>query len=348
MQDNKKIVGIVYAYDTGDEYNLVKDLGVRWIRLNIPFPWSDKMFGTLSDDYNLCKKQFMEAHENGMLVMPSTPGMGGFTFDEKLGKTHWHDSFPDFAGVKGSKNYYEQVAATTKFICEDLGELASDLWQCMNEIDIPVFSNDYPDEIIANTARASAEGIVSANPQARCGINLSQYYNRGVYIADLVYRPGHVFKYIGVDQYFGSWQEKTVEAWTDVIDALYARYQLPVLVNEWGYSSGGRLTAVHPDPNDLPIGWPDVCYVKSWFHEVEGGHTPEVQAEYLRRGHEIFASHPHVLGSFMFCWRDAHHCYHCGQSECPAECFWGIVDLNCKPKPAYYAVKKAIAEYYRK
>lgn len=348
MQEYKKIVGIVYAYDTGDEYDMVKDLGIRWIRLNIPFPWSDKMFGTLSDEYVLCKQQFIEAHENGMLIMPSTPGMGGFTFDEKLGKTCWHDSFPDFAGVKGTRVYYEQVAAATKFICEDLGDLASDMWQCMNEIDITVFSNDYPDEIIANTARASAEGIVSANPKAGCGINLSQYYDRGVYMADLVYRPGHAFKYIGVDQYFGSWQEKTVEAWTDVIDALYAHYQLPVLANEWGYSSGGSLAAVHPDPNDLPIGWPDVCYVKSWFHEVEGGHTPEVQAEYLRRGHEIFANHPHVLGSFMFCWRDAHHCYHCGQSECPAECFWGIVDLDCKPKPAYYAVKKAIAEYYHK
>jgi hypothetical protein len=71
-----------------------------------------------------------------------------------------------------------------------------------------------------------------------------------------------------------------------------------------------------------------------------------VQAEYFQRGHEIFAKHPHVLGSFMFCWRDAHNCYHCGQEECPAECFWGIVDKDCVPKPAYYAVKDAIAKYY--
>ncbi|MFV0400375.1 MAG: hypothetical protein ACK5LX_07105 [Oscillospiraceae bacterium] len=48
----------------------------------------------------------------------------------------------------------------------------------------------------------------------------------------------------------------------------------------------------------------------------------------------------------MFCWKDAKHCYHCGQTECPAECFWGIVDNDGEPKAAYYAVKKAIAEYY--
>lgn len=87
--------------------------------------------------------------------------------------------------------------------------------------------------------------------------------------------------------------------------------------------------------------------MKKWFHEAKGGHTPEVQADYFRRGHRIFAQHPHCLGSFMFCWRDAYHCYHCGASDCPAECYWGIVDTQCRPKPAYYAVKEALAEYYK-
>lgn len=40
------------------------------------------------------------------------------------------------------------------------------------------------------------------------------------------------------------------------------------------------------------------------------------------------------------------HCYHCGQSDCPSECYWGIVDSNKQPKAAYRAVKEAIARYY--
>jgi arabinogalactan endo-1,4-beta-galactosidase len=342
-----KIIGIVYAYDAGDEFDMVKDLGVRWIRLNISFPWSDKMYGTLSDEYRDQKKEFERAYKNGMIIMPATPPIGGFFFDKKLKKTYWQESFPEFVGERGSQKFYDNVRSSMKFVCEDLGDMVGDLWQCTNEIDIPTFSNDYADEIVTTIARVTAEGIIQANPKARCGINISHYWDHGLEIADRAYREGHQFSYIGVDQYFGSWQGQTVEAWTDVINQLWERYKLPVLANEWGYSSAGALASGRPDPKEIPLGWADVCYLKKWFHEVEGGHTEETQAEYFRRGHEIFANNPHSLGSFMFCWRDAHTCYHCGQTECPAECYWGIVDERCRPKKAYYAVKKAIAEYYK-
>lgn len=187
----------------------------------------------------------------------------------------------------------------------------------------------------------------TADPEAKCGVNLSRYCEEALVMADCVYRPGHYRGYIGDDQYFGSWQGKTIEAWNRIIDALYERYQLPVLVNEWGDSSGGGVAQVRPDPALLPDGWPDVCYEKRWFHAVEGGHTPTVQAEYLRRGLEIFAAHPHVRGSFLFCWKDAVHCYHCGQTDCPSECYWGVVDCRRQPKPAYHAVKEAIKHSYR-
>jgi hypothetical protein len=281
-----------------------------------------------------------------MTIMPATPPLGGFHYDKKTKTSFWHEAFPEFTGRKDTEKFYDNVRETFKFVCQDLGDMAGDLWQCMNEIDIPVFSNDYIPEITTKVARVTAEGILEANPKARCGINISHYWDRALEMADLAYFGKHPFKYIGVDQYFGSWQGKDVEEWTNVIEGLYSRYKLPVLANEWGYASDGGLALKPPEPKDIPEGWSDVCVVKKWFHEAPGGHTQAVQAEYFRRGHEIFAKNPHVLGSFMFCWRDAHHCYHCGQSECPAECFWGIVDLDCKPKAAYHAVKKAIAEYY--
>lgn len=348
MIDRKdKIIGIVYAYDLKDEYDLVLDLGIQWIRLGICFPWEDKMYGTISKKYLECKDRFIKAHNYGIKTMPDTPGMGGYFYDEEKGCTYWHDSWPEFIGEKGTEEYYINIAATTRYICEDLGELAGNVWQCMNEIDIPTFSGDYPTEVVIGTARASAEGIVAANPDALCGINLSRYYEEGLIIADKVYAHGHKFGYIGDDQYFGSWQGKTVEAWNEVITLLYERYHLPVLANEWGYSSGGNVREHRPDASQLPEGIPDTCYVKSWFHEVDGGHTREVQTEYIRRGYEIFADHPHSLGSFLFCLKDAKACYHCGESDCPSECYWGIVDTMGNKKPAYYAVKQAIAEFYK-
>jgi arabinogalactan endo-1,4-beta-galactosidase len=344
---NSKVVGIAYAYNAGDEYDMVTAAGIEWIRVNLPFPWTDKMNGKLGREYLTAKKQIKAAREHGMKIMPVSPGMGGFFYDKKLKKTYFQESFPAFAGKKGSKEFYNNVKDAVAFMAMDLADDAGDLWQCMNEIDIPVFVNTYSDEIVTMVARVSAEAITQVNPKARCGINLAYFEGHGIDIADRAYRRGHAFGYIGVDHYFGSWQCRTVESWTEVIDLLNTRYKLPVLVNEWGYSSGGKVTDIIPEKKDIPEGWMDVCTAKRWFHEVPGGHTEETQAKYLGRGLEIFAKNKNVIGSFIFCWKDARICYHCGKPECPAECYWGIVDENLKPKKAYDAVKKAIAKYYR-
>lgn len=38
MKASEKIKGIVFAYNTSGEYEMVKELGVEWMRLNICFP----------------------------------------------------------------------------------------------------------------------------------------------------------------------------------------------------------------------------------------------------------------------------------------------------------------------
>jgi hypothetical protein len=348
MEKTQKIIGICYAYNCGDEYDMVKEMGVTWLRMGAPFPWEDKMFGKVSERYKTAKANIKKAHSYGMNIMSTSPGLGSYRFDPAEKVSRWHGAWPDFAGEKGTMEFFDNVRKTTKWMAEDLGDLVSDYWQNMNEIDIPVFSKDYIIQIPTETARASAEGIVEANPKAKCGINLANYFGEnGLKVADIVYRPGHKFSYIGDDQYFGSWQDRDVDAWTEVIEGLYKRYKLPVLANEWGYSSGGAVTKKHPAESEIPLGWTDVCTAKKWFNESKGGHTEEVQAEYLRKGHELFAQNPHCIGSFMFCWRDAHNCYHCGQTECPAECYWGVMHEDLSPKKAYTVVQKAIKDYYK-
>lgn len=87
MKASEKIKGIVYAYNTGEEYDMVRELGVEWIRLNVSFPWTDKMFGTLSAQYLRDREEIRRTHARGFQVMPATPPLGGFTYDEALGKT---------------------------------------------------------------------------------------------------------------------------------------------------------------------------------------------------------------------------------------------------------------------
>ena len=342
----EKIIGVVYAYDAQDEYADVYDCGFRWIRAGAPFPWTDRMHGMLSGEYLQAKEECRRAKACGLKVIGTTFGMGCWRGEAQDNTTCWRDEIPAFVDETGSAEYYPNLRSTAAFMAQDMHGLVDELWQIMNEIDNPPLAGPYTMQVVADTARALAEGVVRADPEAKCGINLSRYCEEALTMADAVYRPGHCMGYIGDDQYFGSWQGKTIEAWNMVIDALYDRYQLPVLANEWGYSSGGDVADQRPDPALLPDGWPDVCYEKKWFHAVEGGHTEAVQAEYIRRGLQIFAEHPHVLGSFLFCWKDAVHCYHCGQTDCPSECYWGVVDSSRRPKLAYFAAKKAIERYY--
>lgn len=343
----RKLIGVVSAYDVEKkEYAQMRECGFEWTRVGIPFPWKDKMFGTYSDAYLMAKENCRAAVEQGLQVMGSTFGVGAFRYHAEDQTSRWRDEIPDFAGEKGSPEYYANVEKAAAFLCQDLKGLVHGVWQCMNEIDNYTFAGEYAGQVVADTARALARGIVLADPEAKCGINLSRYCEEAIQLADLVYREGHSFRYIGDDQYFGSWQGKDVEHWPIVIEKLYQKYRLPVLVNEWGYSSGGKVQAQRPNQEEVPLGWTDVCYAKSWFHEVEGGHTCETQAQYLRRGLELFAENPYVMGSFLFCWKDAAHCYHCGGSDCPAECFWGIMDCQGNPKPAYFAVKETIDSQY--
>ena len=101
MKASEKIKGIVFAYDTNGEYDMVKELGVEWMRLNICFPWKDEMFGTLSEEYIAARQEIRDTHAKGFQVMPATPPLGGFTYDEEEGKTCWHEQFPGVRGKEG-------------------------------------------------------------------------------------------------------------------------------------------------------------------------------------------------------------------------------------------------------
>jgi len=72
-------------------------------------------------------------------------------------------------------------------------------------------------------------------------------------------------------------------------------------------------------------------------------HTPTGQAEFYRDVFPMIAKLPFLLGAFIYCWKDAPKCGYCNQSDCPTETRWGLVDLDGKEKPSYYAVRDALA-----
>lgn len=72
-------------------------------------------------------------------------------------------------------------------------------------------------------------------------------------------------------------------------------------------------------------------------------HTPEGQAKFFKKVLPMFHNLDFICGAIVFSYTDFEKCAYCGQSECPTETRWGLVDVNGKPKPSYYAVQEAYA-----
>lgn len=70
-------------------------------------------------------------------------------------------------------------------------------------------------------------------------------------------------------------------------------------------------------------------------------HTPEGQAKFFRDLIPRMYNLPFVGGLIVYCYADSEKCYMCSQPDCPTETRWGLVDVNGKEKPSYYAVRKA-------
>ena len=99
------------------------------------------------------------AHDAGIQIMPSTPGMGGYYYAETDRRNPVSGCLARFCGGKGNaEEYYRNVADTCAFICRDLKGIAGDLWQCMNEIDIPTFSGSYSVEVTTGDGEGQRGG----------------------------------------------------------------------------------------------------------------------------------------------------------------------------------------------
>ncbi|MCR5150189.1 MAG: hypothetical protein K6B52_03065 [Clostridiales bacterium] len=73
-------------------------------------------------------------------------------------------------------------------------------------------------------------------------------------------------------------------------------------------------------------------------------HTPEGQAKFYANIIPRLSKYDFLCGMIVYCWQDSDKCYVCGQSDCPTETRWGLVDMNENEKPSYYAVKDAFAK----
>lgn len=88
------------------------------------------------------------------------------------------------------------------------------------------------------------------------------------------------------------------------------------------------------------------------YLEIQGGyqlndyrHTWEDQGRFFTDTLKRFEKLDFVCGAFVYCYSDSGACYICGQNNCPVETGWGLVDCDGNPKPAYYTVQGAFADF---
>lgn len=336
---NNHIQGIC-AVDKPD-FKLLRELGVKYVRLGLGFPFADVEMNTLSVNFQQNLNVIEQYTGEGFKVLGTTFGPGSSRYDPVSKEIRWIPSIPEWAGSHNSEQYYRVLERA----CEVLGEMTLnkvDLWQIANEPDIPIFHGQLNEEQIYRFLITSAKAIKRTNTASCTGINIGFVTDDARKMLKSTYCiPETPFDYIGIDGYFGSWQDGGPENWVNYIDEANNITNKPVIINEWGYSSlqSGEIT---DDPQRIKPYNQDVCRDKAWNRVWKKEHSPKEQADFMGECIRIFFEHPHCIGNFIFRWNDTATCWQCGQPDCPAETAWGIVDINNQPKPAYYSLQKEI------
>jgi hypothetical protein len=322
-------------------YDLMQAAGIRWLRLEFNFPWADRVGGEYTARHLAELDQARRLHAQGFRLMGITPLAGSMAFDRADGITAWRPRVPAWAGSPEAGSYYDAYEQACQLLGRETAGIV-ELWQVSNEMDIDTFRGPLTPEQAARFMEAGARGLKAGNPACRAGINPAGLGEWGRWLFRRIYSaPDCPFEYAGIDGYYGSWAPGAPEDWIPTIEEIRQLTGRPVLVNEWGYGSLGGPAAPTEAANL------SVCDAHAFHYVWRAGHTPEEQADYLRIGLKILATYPDVLGGFIYNWGDDAACYHCGRTDCPAECGWGLVDSAGQPKPSYHAVRETAHQFYR-
>jgi hypothetical protein len=315
--------------------------GVGWVRLGTPFPFVDRLDGELSDRYRRYRQVVADYAGAGIEVMGVTPQPGSYRHQrDERGQMHhvWRSALPAWFGQLDTREGLRAYEQLCRWLAEDLtGHVRA--WQVANELDIRIFAGSLNPRQACDLILAGARGLKQTEPGLIVGHNPAGAPEALYFYGRLFGDADGLLDYCGIDGYYGSWSPGGPERWAEQVDRLHALTQAPVLINEWGFASAGGVTTDADRQAGLPT-----CRTHRWPHTWGAGHTPEVQAEYIRRAFDAFAQvRDRMMGELYFRWADQPTCWQCGEPDCPAETAWGLVDLDGRPKPSYHALKQSVA-----
>jgi len=330
--------GIPHLTDVNKQ--LIHDAGIKWLRMG----------GLGLDAEKFLKNENQPAGFFELKEKITALQKEGFNI---IGITPKPTSMPKIAGTPGSPTYFDHYRRICAFLGKEYQGLI-DYWQVANELDIWIFRDTLTLDQSIDFLKAGIVGLKESGPQLKVGINITLFpslpgevdgntdLHEGVYIAKAIYRDsGLDLDYAGFDSYPGTWRRGGPESWNDYLDAFHELTGKPVLIQEFGYASEGEVMTEEEDKSGI---YP--CAAKKWRFAWRGGHTREIQAEFIDESFRIFSQKPYVIGAIYFRWDDPETCWQCGESDCPAETAWGLVDRNGNPKPSYYSLQSSVKKYF--
>jgi len=322
---------------------LLREAGIGWVREGVPYPFVDRLGGTLSRGYEKASEMIGRYASAGIKVMASTLQPGSALWEpDASGKlvSVWHNRYPKWYGALGTEDFLRNFEETARWLAKDLkGQVQA--WQIANELDIGQFAGPLNPRQACELILRGARGIKKEDPGAVVGHNVAGAHEAYFFLGHL-FPPGgsDLISYCGVDGYYGSWSPGSPDDWAARVRELHALTGAPVILNEWGFASAGGVLTDEERRSGV-----SVCQSRKWPYSWGKGHTPEGQAEFITRALQALASlrdEGKLLGQFYFRWADQKTCWQCGQPGCPAETAWGLVDLEGKPKPSYRGFQEAL------
>ena len=351
----------------GKRLDLIKQAGMEWVRMDVPFPYEAGKPGVLSQRYAGFRERIKTISENGLHAMCITPYPGAFV---------------QYGADPASDSWLGVVKDVCGFMASDLAQF-NVAWQITNEMYVFHFRVPLtPDQTIPFLA-AGLEGVREAAPGAILGHNsvtaAGSEYDLNVLAGLKQYEL--YMDYIGLDTYKGTWANGEPDDIVSDINKTYELTGMPVLVQEFGFASAGEIftesdvleyiksrgygsieeifespmdflnripyyiaarimespkadwgvNAVHSMPHILKK-WPGSSKIYR--------HTPEGQAEFYNNLLGKMINNKNICGAMIYCWRDDAVCFGCRNADCPCETAWGLMYNDESPKPAYNVVKK--------
>ncbi len=365
------IKGVCHARE---QYDLLTDANIGWIRDDIPFAFNKD--GSLSQSYINWKAEMQEYVDRGIKVMAITP---------------YPEDYIDYGLDPRDEANKKAIQDIALFYLKDLKDIAG-AFQITNEMGIDRFTLPLTLEEAAEFIGIQLEAMYPERGDIIIGYNLG-----GLAILQLpgLMKDYHKYcDYVGLDMYLGCFEPvlKNVNQYVTILNFVRRITGKPVIMCEFGYIGLGepktneekkailegygfsseKEAREHIDefianlPEDLADEFDkyadqtpefrasqmfDGEYSNHLYRELPDGyglygfpHTPEGQADFFSYVIPKVQSLDYVIGMFVYCWQDSGDCYVCGQVDCPVETKWGLIDYEGKPKPSYFAVKEAFSK----